>query len=166
MDKNIVELYKKYVVNNDPKYFYFILNIFHILIILVYLFYPFCLKYNRNFDIFLIIFAFVIIIHRLFLKGECFIFLLEKWKIDKNYKIGQNNLGPGWHYLSDKINFNFYDPKLVKSSKYLCLIYPIYFFIFSFIVLRTIEDTELQILTISSFVLFALLNLFFCGKSC
>ena len=106
--EDIVEKYRKLVVEKDPNFFYFIINMFHLTILLVYFIYPLFFKMDKKIDLFLIYFALFIMFHRTLLRGECILFLLEKWKIDKNYKPGQNKYGPGWHYLGKITNIDFY----------------------------------------------------------
>ena len=164
--EDIKEKYKKYVVDKDPTFFYLIINIIHIGLMLVYFIYPFFIKANKDIDLILIYLAIFIMIHRTLIKGECILFLLEKWKIDKNYKAGQNKYGPGWHYIGKVINYNFYNKDDVCHISYHIKTLVINIIIFSYLVLRSIESLQNQISFILTFTFFGLINLFYMVDSC
>lgn len=163
--EDIIQKYKKYVVDKDPHFIYFMINVIHIILMLVYFIYPLFLIKNKKVDIFLIYLALFIMFHRTLFRGECFLFLLEKWKIDKNYKPGQNKYGPGWHYFGKLIKFDFYSTESVTQASYHVKNLFLSVIIFSYLVLRSIDSYQSQITLIATFTFFGLINLFYMLKN-
>ena len=163
--EDIVEKYRKLVVEKDTNFFYFIINMFHLTILLVYFIYPLFFKMDKKIDLFLIYFALFIMFHRTLLRGECILFLLEKWKIDKNYKAGQNKYGPGWHYLGKITNIDFYNTESVYQISYHIRTLILSIIIFSYLVLRSVDSRQNQISLITTFTFFGLVNLFYMIKN-
>ena len=164
MKEDIIQKYKNYVVDKDPHFIYFMINLVHVILMLVYFIYPLFLIKNKEVDIFLIYLALFIMFHRTLLRGECFLFLLEKWKIDSNYKPGQNKYGPGWHYLGKVINFDFYSQESVNQTSYHVKTYLLSVIIFSYLVLRSVNSKQNQMALILTFSFFGLVNLFYMFK--
>jgi len=161
MKEDIIEKYRKYVVEKDPNFFYLIINIIHFGLMLIYYIYPLFLKENKDIDLVLIYLGIFIVFHRTLIRGECIIFLLEKWKIDKNYKAGKNSYGHGWHYIGKIINYDFYNQDDMIKKSYHIKTLVISIIIFSYLVLRRIYSRQNQISLILTFIFFGLINLFY-----
>jgi hypothetical protein len=166
MKEDIIEKYRKYVAEKDPNFLYLIINIIHFGLMLIYFIYPLFLKGDKDIDLILIYLAIFIVFHRTLIRGECILFLLEKWKIDKNYKAGQNKYGPGWHYIGKVINYDFYNQDDICKKSYHIKTLIISIIIFSYLVLRSIDSRQNQISLILTFTFFGLINLFYMIKSC
>jgi hypothetical protein len=161
MKEDIIEKYRKYVVEKDPNFFYLIINIIHFGLMLIYYIYPLFLKENKDIDLVLIYLGIFIVFHRTLIRGECIIFLLEKWKIDKNYKAGKNSYGHGLHYIGKIINYDFYNQDDMIKKSYHIKTLVISIIIFSYLVLRRIYSRQNQISLILTFIFFGLINLFY-----
>ena len=160
MDKDTLKIeYLNKIMRSSDKYYYIFLNILHFVLVVGTISYPLILQERSEYDIYYLIFLYVVIMQWILLKNECIINYLEKIKINPKYKLGTNIDGPGLNYILSEFSISMYNQtndKNLNKERHNLLVPFMTLLIFSCITLRYFKNIKTQVINI---VIYSLLFL-------
>ena len=148
-DKLQKEYLKKIISSPYSSYYVFLIYL-HLFIVIATITYPLLIR-NKNYDIYYILFLYLLMLQWILFKNECLINYVEKIKMDPDYKLGTNVDSPGLNYLLSKFNVTIYNQsenKIYTQDIHNFLVPFLLLLIFSYVVVTYFNDTKTKIIHI------------------
>ena len=148
-DKLQKEYLKKIISSPYSSYYVFLIYL-HLFIVIATITYPLLVR-NKNYDIYYILFLYLLMLQWILFKNEGLINYVEKIKMDPEYKLGTNVDSPGLNYLLSKFNVTIYNQsenKIYTQDVHKLLVPFLLLLIFSYVVVTYFNDTKTKIIHI------------------
>lgn len=142
--------YLKKIISSPYSSYYIFLIYLHLFIVIVTITYPLFVR-DKNYDIYYILFLYLLILQWILFKNECLINYVEKIKMDPDYKLGTNVDSPGLNFLLSKFNISIYNQsenKIYTQDVHKLLVPFLLLLIFSYVVVTYFNDTKTKIIHI------------------
>ena len=154
--------YLKKIISSPYSSYYVFLIYLHLFIVIATITYPLLIR-NKNYDIYYILFLYLLMLQWILFKNECLINYVEKIKMDPDYKLGTNVDSPGLNYLLSKFNITIYNQsenKTYTQDIHKLLVPFLLLLIFSYVVVTYFNDTKTKIIHISIYSLLTYILMF------
>lgn len=143
--------------------YYMIMNLFHIFLIIGTLTYPIVVRKKNKYDLYYLIFLYLVIVHWILLKNECLINYIEKIKIDPEYKLGTNIEGPGINYILSNFNISLSNKEengIYTEERHNFIVPILSLIIFSYMAIRYFNKITTSIIYIFIYTLLVYILVF------